>query len=721
MMMKLFLSVALCACVCTAGAQQEKKFNDTAYLQPVEVQAIRAGEKAPFAKTDLGKKEIAQNNLGQDLPFLLNQTPSVVVSSDAGNGVGYTGIRIRGSDASRINVTLNGIPYNDAESQGTFFVDLPDISSSANNIQVQRGVGTSSNGAGAFGGTINLSTNELNKEFYASTGNSFGSFNTWKNNIQFSTGLLGKHFTVDGRVSRISSDGYIDRAKSNLQSFYLSTAFVNEKNSLRLNVFSGKEKTYQAWNGVAEHLLATDRTNNPSGTEKPGTPYDNETDNYTQTHYQLFYNRKFNSYWKGNIAVFLTRGKGYYEQYKAQESLADYGLPDYNDGTTTITETDLVRKLWLDNYFYGSIFSLQYQKNKTQMILGGGYNAYDGKHYGQVKWAAVQGAVPANYRWYNLTAYKRDFSVYNKWIQQWGSHWQTFADLQFRHVSYTIHGFRNNPGLEIGENYSFVNPKVGMTYSNKNWQAYLSYAHAGKEPNRDDFEAGNTQLPKPERLHDIELGVEKKGKSYSLGANIYYMHYRNQLVLTGKINDVGAYTRTNIPVSYRAGIELQGKAQITKWMNAAAHITFSKNKINNFTEYIDDYDNGGQQTKFYSKTDISFSPSVIAGGTINFVPVKNGEISLISKYIDRQYLDNTAQRSRSLDAYYLQDIRLSYLIKHKIFKETNIILQLNNVFDKQYEPNGYSFSYIYGGQSTTENFYFPMAGFNFMVGLNLKF
>ena len=721
MMKKLFLSTVLCACVFVLFAQKEKKFNDTTYLQPVEVLAISAGEKAPFAKTDVTKKDIEKNNLGQDLPFLLNQTPSVVVNSDAGNGVGYTGIRIRGTDAARINVTLNGIPYNDAESQGTFFVDLPDISSSANSIQIQRGVGTSSNGAGAFGATINLFTNELNKKFYASTNNSIGSFNTFKNNIQFGSGLLGKHFTVDGRVSRISSDGYIDRATSNLKSFFLSTAFLNEKKSLRLNVFSGKEKTYQAWNGVAENLLATDRTNNPSGNEKPGVPYNNETDNYTQTHYQLFYNHKFNSYWKGNIAAFLTRGKGYYEQYKANKKLADYGLPNYFDGTNTIKKTDLVRRLWLDNYFYGTIFSLQYQKNKTQVIFGGGYNAYDGKHYGKIIWAAVQAAVPKDYRWYNLKAHKKDFSVYNKWIQQWSSNWQSFVDVQFRNIDYKIHGFRYNPGLEISENYAFLNPKIGITYSNNNWQAFISYALAGKEPNRDDFEAGNTQLPKAERLHDIELGIEKKGTSYSLGANIYYMQYQNQLVLTGKINDVGAYTRTNIPKSYRAGVELQGKTKITNWLNAAANLTFSENKIKNFTEYLDDYDNGGQQTKFYSKTNISFSPAVIAGGSINFIPVKNGEISLISKYVGRQYLDNTAQKSRSLNPYYLQDIRLSYLIEHKIFKETDLILQLNNVFNKKYEPNGYSFSYIYGGNLTTENFYFPMAGFNFMVGVNVKF
>ncbi len=711
--------------LCTASvllyAQKEKKFNDTAYLQPVEVQAIKAGEKAPFAKTDLTKKDISRSNLGQDLPFILDQTPSVVVNSDAGNGVGYTGIHIRGTDAARINVTLNGIPYNDAESQGTFFVDLPDFASSAAGIQVQRGIGTSSNGAGAFGGSINIFTNEFNRNFYAATNCSYGSFNTNKNNIQFGSGLIGDHFTVDGRISSIRSHGYIDRAKTDLKSFYISPAYTDAKNSLRLNIFSGKEKTYQAWDGVPEYLLATDRTYNSAGTERPGDPYDNETDNYVQTHYQLFYNHKLNTALKGNIAGFVTRGKGYYEQYKAGEKFADYGLPDFNNGSNIITQTDLVRRLWLDNYFYGSIFSLQYQKKKTQLVIGGGYNAYDGKHYGDIKWTAVANSVPAHYHWYDLSAYKKDYSLYSKWTSQWTGHWQSFIDLQYRGIDYIIHGFRYNPNIELHKNFSFFNPKLGITYTNKNWQAYFSYAHAGKEPNRDDFEAGNTQQPKAEELHDLELGVERKRENYSFGVNIYYMLYRDQLVLTGKINDVGAYTRTNIPNSYRAGVELQGKAKLIKWINVTGNISFSENKIKDFTEYLDDYDNGGQQTRFYNKTDISFSPSVIAGGSINFIPVKNGEINLIGKYVGRQYLDNTSQRSRSLNPYCLSDVRLSYTLENKLIKSTNIILQLNNVFNKKYEPNGYSFSYIYTGNLTTENFYFPMAGFNWMIGVNLRF
>ncbi len=720
-MKKVLLSTALCTCAFVAWSQTKKKFNDTTYLQPVEVNAVRAGEKAPFAKTNLVKADIAKSNLGQDLPFLLNQTPGVVVNSDAGAGVGYTGIRIRGTDASRINVTLNGIPYNDAESQGTYFVDLPDFSSSVNSVQIQRGVGTSSNGAGAFGATINLSTNELNKKSYLELNNSAGSYNTFKNTLQFGSGILGKHFTIDGRISRISSDGYIDRATSNLRSFYLSTAYVDEKNSLRLNVFSGKEKTYQAWNGVPESYLTTNRTYNSAGTEKPGDPYDNETDNYTQTHYQLFYNHQFSPYWKGNVAVFLTRGKGYYEQYKAGRKLADLGLPNYVNGSTTVTKTDIIRQLWLDNYFYGTIFSAQYHKYKTEFTIGGGWNGYDGKHYGIVTWAKVQAAVPANYRFYNLNADKKDLSVYSKLTQELAKNLYGFADLQFRNINYDINGFRDNPRIIVNNNYNFVNPKLGLTYSKNNWQAYVSYAYAQHEPNRDDFEAGTTQQPKPEKLNDVELGIERKKKNYAFGVNLYYMLYKDQLVLTGKINDVGAYTRTNIPNSYRTGIELQGSYIICKYLDVAANAAFSSNKIKNFTEYMDDYDNGGQQTKFYSKTDISFSPDAVIGGTVNINPVKNGTVSLISKYVSRQYLDNTSLKNRSLDPYYTQDVRLSYTVKGRTLKQTDFIVQLNNIFSKKYAPNGYSFSYIYGGALTTENYYFPMAPFNFMAGVNIRF
>lgn len=704
----------------TACAAQSNKFNDTTLLQPVEINAVRASDKTPIAKTNISKKEIEKNNFGQDLPFLLNQTVSVVVNSDAGNGVGYTGIRIRGTDATRINVTLNGIPYNDAESQGTFFVDLPDFASSINSIQVQRGVGTSSNGAGAFGGSINMATNTLNKNFYAEINNSYGSFNTMKNTFTAGSGLLAKHFTIDARLSKIESDGYIDRAKTDLKSFYTSTAYTDNKNSLRLNIFSGKEKTYQAWYGVPEYFLQSNRTYNAAGTEQPGKPYENETDNYTQTHYQLFYNHQFTNGWKATAALFATKGRGYYEQYKANKKLNEYGLPDYWDGTTNITKTDLIRRLWLDNIFYGGIYSFQYNKNNSDFIISGGLNQYNGKHFGEIIWAKVKPAVPANYRWYNLSAYKNDFSLFTKWTEQWNSHWVSFADIQFRNIDYTIYGFRDNPAVNVQMKKLFFNPKFGITYNNRNLTGYLSYAIAQHEPNRDDFEAGATEQPKPETLNDLEAGAEYKTKKITASINFYYMKYKNQLVLTGKINDVGAYSRTNIPNSYRTGFELQAKWIPVNWFSANANAALSRNKIKNFTEYVDDYDNGGQVKNFYSTTDISFSPNIIAGGSLNFVPVKNSEISFISKYTGRQYLDNTAKANRSLHSFYVQDIKLSYLTENKIFKATQFFVQLNNVLNKKYEPNGYTFSYIYNQQLTTENYYFPMAGFNFMLGLNVK-
>jgi len=688
-------------------------------MEPVELKAIRAGENSPFTKTNLAKKQIEKLNLGQDLPFILNQTPSVVVNSDAGNGVGYTGIRIRGSDASRINVTLNGVPFNDAESQGTFFVDLPDISSSVGSIQVQRGVGTSSNGAGALGASINISTNEVNLKSYAEFNNSYGSFNTWKNTIKAGSGLVGDHFTVDLRLSKISSDGYIDRASSDLKSFYFSTAYLGKKNSLRFNMFSGKEKTYQAWYGVSETDLKTNRTVNYAGMERPGEPYDNETDNYKQDHYQLFFNQELTNHLKFSAGLFYIKGKGYYEQYKADQAYADYGLPEPIYGTDTITNTDLVRQLWLDNDFYGSIFSLQYKTDNSQLTFGGGWNRYEGNHYGDVIWAEKGLALPG--RWYDLDANKNDLTLYFKQQTKVGSLVSVFYDLQYRGVKYNLYGFRNNPGIIINNTYNFFNPKVGLSFQKNEWSGYLSYSLGQKEPNRDDFETGLDQQPKAEKLNDLELGIEKRNDKYNIGITAYYMHYKDQLVLTGKINDVGAYTRTNIPKSYRAGLELVASLKFTTWLNAAGNFSLSKNKVIDFTEYIDDYDNGGQQITQYSKTDIAFSPSMVGGATINFIPFKNVELSLISKYVGKQYLDNTQNESRKLNSYYTQDARFIYTISKTCLKELNIILQANNVFDKKYEPNGYTFSYYYGGSLTTENYYFPMAGRNFMAGVNVKF
>jgi iron complex outermembrane receptor protein len=689
------------------------------FLQPLEVRSVRATDRAPFTKSNISKAEIEKNNTGQDIPFLLNQSPSVIVNSDAGNGVGYTGIRIRGSDATRINVTLNGIPYNDFESLGTYFVDLPDFASSVSSIQVQRGVGTSSNGAGAFGATLNLATNEYNEKAYGELNNSFGSFNTWKTTLKAGTGLIDDHFTVDARLSRISSDGYIDRATSDLKSFYLSGAYLTKRSSLRLNIFSGKEKTYQAWYGVPESMLTTDRTYNPAGTEKPGTPYDNQTDNYTQTHYQLFYNTAFNNRWSFNTAVFLTRGKGYYEEYKADQQFSKYGLPNVIQGGNTITETDLVRQRWLDNYFFGQIASLQYKGANDEIVFGGGWTSYDGKHFGNIPWIET-GTVPAGYRYYDYPANKWDVNLYSKWQHKLSQHLWGFADLQYRHVTHNMEGFEGNPDLNVHRNFDFVNPKLGISYSNNGLNAYLSYALGHKEPNRDDFQASPVSQPKSETMHDVELGIEKKTASWQLGATFYYMYYHNQLVLTGQINDVGSYTRTNTPKSHRMGIELQGGAVVNDWFNFTANLTLSSNKIKSFTEYIDNWDNGGQNAVTHNHTDISFSPAVIGAATLNFKPVKSLEIGLLNKYVGKQYMDNSQDEKRKLDAFFTTDLRAGYTIKKWLFKEWYIAGQLNNVFNTLYEPNGYTYNYIYNNTLTTENGYYPMAGTNFMFSLNIK-
>jgi len=688
------------------------------YLEPLEVRATRASDKSPFTKTNISKAEIAANNFGQDLPFILNQTPGVVANSDAGNGIGYTGIRIRGTDATRINVTINGIPYNDAESQGTFFVNLPDLASSTNSIQIQRGVGTSTNGVGAFGATINLSTNEVNQDAYAELNNSYGSFNSWKNTIKVGSGLINNHFTIDARLSNIASDGFIDRASTNMQAFYLSGAYLNKKTQIRFTTFGGKERTYQAWNGIPEAVLKTNRTFNSLGTDKPGEPYDNQTDNYQQTHYQLFVNQQLSNRWSLNVASFYVRGKGYYEEYRGGQAYADYFLANPRPGTD---ETDLIRQLWLDNHFYGQNYSAQYKDAFNEITLGGTWSQYDGKHYGRIIWAE-QGGVPSDYKWYNLTAFKSDRSLFAKWQRNIKGNWYAFADLQYRSVRHTMNGFRKNPTLKVDRSFDFINPKAGISYQKNGYNLYVSYAVANKEPNRDDFEAGATNQPTHEQLQDVELGIERKTSKYSWGATFYYMHYRNQLIVTGQINDVGAYNRVNVPNSYRMGLELQGSYQLNHWLQANANIALSQNKIKQFTEYIDNYDAPvfKQEAIVHKNTDIAFSPNIVANYQLTAKPIKNISVALPGKYVGRQYLDNTQNEARSLQAFFVQDIRLSYQLPNRWAKSIQLSAQVNNVFNRKYEPNGYTFSYIAGGSTVTENFFFPMAGTNYMLAVNIS-
>jgi iron complex outermembrane receptor protein len=687
-------------------------------MQPVEVKAIRATNKAPFAKSNISAKEIEANNLGQDLPFLLSQLPSVVVNADAGNGIGYTGIRIRGTDATRINMTINGIPYNDAESQGLFFVNLPDLASSLSSVQVIRGVGTSSNGAGAFGATMNFSTNQVITQPYAELNNGYGSFNSWKHTVKAGTGLLNDHFTVDLRLSRIGSDGYIDRATSDLRSFYFSTAYLTQKSSLRLNILSGKEKTYQAWYGVSAADLKNNRTVNYAGTERPGTPYPNETDNYQQDHYQLFYNHAFNDRWTFQTALYLTKGKGYYEQYKAQQLIAGYLPPELMIPYNNLDKTDLIRQLWLDNTLYGQIFSVQQKQKNHSLTIGGGWNRYNGRHFGEVTWSFI--GLPDHYRWYDHDALKTDNNLYAKYEWTLLPGLQAFGDLQYRNIRYRINGFRDNPYLRIDRKYDFFNPKLGLTYSYNRYTYFLSYALGQKEPNREDFETGTARPPLPEQLHDVESGVEYRSGQINWSAGLFYMRYRNQLVLTGEINDVGAYTRTNIPDSYRVGLEVQGRYPFNAWVSLAGNLSLSANRVLHFTEFIDDYDEGSQKKITYAKTDIAYSPALTGQYHLLFNPIKNMMVDLSGRYVGLQYLDNTSSRSRSLQPFFVKDLQMNYTFSLKHFKEIQLLLRINNLLNKHYEPNGYTFSYIYGGVQTTENYYFPMAGTHFMSGVTIK-
>ncbi|RXK85347.1 TonB-dependent receptor [Filimonas effusa] len=705
------------------GLQRFRMEDQAFLLEPLEVRSIRASDRAPFTKTNIGKEQIARVNLGQDLPFLLNQTPSVIVASDAGNGIGYTSMRIRGSDVTRINVTLNGIPYNDAESQGSFFVDLPDLASSANSIQIQRGVGTSTNGAGAFGATVNITTNEFNEKAYAESNNNFGSFNTWKNTLKAGSGLINGHFTVDARLSRLKSDGYIDRASSDLKALYLSSAYLSDNTTVRFNIITGTEKTYQAWYGVPEAYRDTYRTYNAAGTEKEGEPYNNQTDNYQQDHYQLFLNQNLGRSWTLNVASFLSRGKGYYEEYKAKQALPNYGLPGFNVGNQVLDTTDLVRDRWLDNYYYGQTFSVQSRNASNEFTIGGSWTIYDGGHYGEVIWA--QAGAPKNHRYYDLDAKKTDLNIYTKWLHQLNNNWSLFADLQYKHVVYNMYGFQDNPSLIVKRNFNFVNPKAGISYRKNNWNAYLSYAMANKEPNRDDFEAAQQQQPRKETLHDFELGIEEKTSKYSWSATGYYMLYNNQLVQTGARNDVGAYTRINVPNSYRLGIELQGSVNLNRWVAIQGNAAFSRNKIKSFTNYLtiynDDFEHVGEEGTAYSNTDISFSPSIVAGGSIILTPVKQLEIGLPAKYVSKQYMDNTQKAERSLRDYYVQDARVIYTIKNFLFNEWNITGYVNNVFNRKYEATGAAYPGIAAGYGPYEdNYYTTMAGTNFMVAVNIR-
>lgn len=725
--------------------QLEIKLSKSTYqADEVIINATRVNDKTGMAYTNVSAAQIDKQNMGQDLPVLLNFSPSLVSTSDAGGGVGYTGIRIRGSDATRINVTVNGIPYNDAESQGVFWVNMPDFASSVSSIQIQRGVGTSTNGAGAFGASVNINTNAFRETAYAELNNSYGSFNTFKNTLKVGSGLIKDKFTFDARLSRVSSDGFVDRASSELHSYYLSGGYFGKKSFVRVNVFSGKERTYQSWNGVPEAKLRGDREGILAYIERNGLgekdaqnllnsdnrtynsyTYKNEVDNYRQDHYQVVSSHNLSNKLTFNLNAFLVRGLGYYEQYRAGDDYSKYNLPNVIVGKDTLTSTDFIRRRWLDNYFYGTTFSFDYNSfKKLTASFGGGWNQYDGDHYGQIIWARNAGNIENEHQYYFSTGKKKDFNLYGKLYYAFTDQLTAFADLQYRRVGHAIHGTDNDlVQLAFDQSYSFFNPKAGLTYQlAEQSSVYASYSVGNREPNRDDFTSSTANLfPKSERLQNIEAGFRTQQGKWAFAANYYLMSYKNQLVLTGQINDVGGSVRVNVPKSYRTGIELEGAVVFNNHLKWNANATFSQNKIKNFTEYIVDYDNGGYKTVDHGKSDISFSPNVIVGSQFTYTLRKNLELALLTKYVGKQYLDNTSTETRKLDAYLTNDIRLSWTIKPSWANEIAFNLLVNNVLDEKYESNGYTYGYIAGGALTQENFYFPQAGRNFLIGVNFRF
>ena len=678
---------------------QEQDSTKVNSLDEVLVSAVRVTAKTPVSFSNLDKKDIKFRNLGQDIPILMNYLPSVVTTSDAGNGMGYTGIRVRGSDATRVNVTINGIPYNDAESQGTFWVNMPDFASSVESLQLQRGVGTSTNGSGAFGASLNMLTDNYASKANGEISNSFGSFNSHKHTVKFSTGLLNDHFELAGRLSAIKSDGYVDRASSDLKSYFLQGTYIGKTTLIKALVFGGTEKTYQSWNGIDAETLNTDRTFNSAGmyTDEAGNPrfYDNETDNYKQDHYQLHWNESFSDKWGTNLAFHYTKGKGYYENYKEDADMADYGLLPVG----TVTTTDLVRQKWLDNDFYGTTFSAKYKDEKIDVIFGGGWNKYEGDHYGKVIWARYASQSELGDHYYDDFSTKTDGNIFAKANYQLTEKLSFYGDLQLRNVTYKA----NSPetGL-VDDTFNFFNPKAGLNFEiNQKSTLYFSYARANREPNRTDYEGGNV---KPEKLNDFELGWRFNSEKFQLTSNLYYMGYKDQLILTGTLDDVGSPIRSNSEKSYRLGFEVDATIKLSEKFILRPNFTLSSNKNV-------DLDVEGQN---YGTTDIAYSPSVIAGNIIVYSPIKNFHLSLLQKFVGEQYMNNIELPSAKLADYFVNDFNVSYEIQPKsVFKSIMVTGLVNNILDKKYVSNGYMWD-VYP-------YYYPQSGTNFLIGLTLKF
>lgn len=676
-------------------------------LEEVIVSSVRVKENIPIAFNNVSKDEISKRNLGQDIPILLNFLPNVVTTSDAGAGIGYTGIRIRGINSQSTNVTINGIPYNDAESLGTFWVDLPDFSSSVENLQMQRGIGTSVNGSSAFGASINILTDKISEEPYFESANSVGSFNTLKNNFSFSTGLLNNTFEFSGRISKIDSDGYIDRASSDLKSHFFQLSYKKNKSLFKFLNFGGHEITYQAWNGIDLQTLENDRTYNPSGLyyDLNGQEqfHENEVDNYKQDHFQFHWTQSISSNIISNLGLNLTNGKGYYEQYNENGS------------------EDFITRKWLDNQFYVINYNVNYSKNKNNLIFGSTYSEYDGDHYGETIWSQNSGNIAFTDLFYNGNGLKKDFSNFIKSIYQFSERIGIYADLQLRKIDYTTSGSTSNvEDLTVNKHYSFFNPKAGLNFTlNDKNKIYFSLSRAYREPTRSDFE--NNINIQPEELVDYELGWKFNTKKFYFSSNLYYMNYKNQLVLTGALDDVGSPIRKNSGKSFRKGIELESIFKATNNLDISSNISFSRNKN---IDYKTNFD--GVVTN-WGDTDISFSPDLVSSIGVNFRPKEDINISILNKFVGEQFMSNTESVVSKLNSYSTTDLNFIYSFKKsKHFKEIIFTAMINNIFNKEYVSNGYYYTYDDTWSepnmiTTIEGLgYYPQALRNFLLGITFK-
>lgn len=726
--MKILITTVLLVFLTSNIYSQEKEQDSTIIevLDEVLVKAIRVNADSPITHSNIKKEALEKRNLGQDLPILLNFLPSVVTTSDAGSGVGYTGIRVRGISAQSTNITVNGIPYNDAESLGTYWVDLPDFASSVESLQLQRGIGTSTNGSGAFGASINILTDAIAEKASAEISNTLGSYNTRKHNVKFSTGTLNNHFEIAGRLSQINSDGYIDRASSDLKSYFLQASYVDDNTLIKAITFGGHEVTYQAWNGIDAETLTKDRTFNPSGmyTDANGLVkfYENEEDNYKQDHYQLHWNERYNNNWSSNIGLNYTYGRGYFEQYKEDESFEDYDLTDISIGGETINTTDLIRRRWLDNDFYVINVSANYKNEVINFTFGTSYNTYNGNHFGEIIWARFASDSEIGDQYYNGLGKKKDFSFFTKATYRLDDKISLFGDLQMRYVNYKTSGLTSDRvNMLIDEDYNFFNPKAGITYKlNPENNLYFSYARANREPSRSDFES-NPNI-KPEQLNDFELGWRHNTKTFNINTNVYYMLYNEQLVLSGAIDNTGAPIRTNSGASYRLGLEVEATVQLSKKLALQPNVTFSSNKNKQTISQID-----GELVDL-GKTNISFSPDFVAANALVYQPINNLKLSFLSKYVGEQFMGNTDSETSKLESYFVNDVNITYEIKpNTIFKSILLSALVNNIFGEKYVSNGYYYTYddtwSDPNQITTIEGagYYPQATTNFLFGATLKF